>query len=192
MSLKDIFSSDPIKRPVLGSGTDALVDEYLNDEDEQTQQQDVPQIDPLMNGMGGVDDTSPEQTSEKFLNRMIKIQGLKPRDKNDAKAGIFDDPDLLEQIILSSHDTKSAKKTWRRFIDNRDTREGDGNRCLADARDKSLLMRVLLTRSLTDTEIKANERALWTIRENRTKQSLTTNNTQPRGAPGFLSRIFGK
>jgi len=192
MSLKDIFSSDPNKRPSLGSGSDAVVDEYLNDENDQNQQQDIPQTDPLMNGMGGGDDTSPEQTSEKFLNRMIKIQGLKPRDKNNAKTSIFDDPDFLEQIVLSSHDKASAKRTWRRYIDGRDVREGDGNECLADSRDKSLLIRILLTRSLYDTDLTMNERSAWITRESRSKVSNTVTNAQPRGAPGFLSRIFGR
>jgi hypothetical protein len=192
MSLRDIFDNNSKKRPALQSVTDALVDEYISNEEEQNPQEEMCQSDPLINSVGGGDDSSIEQTSEKFLNRMIRIQGLKPRDKNNPKAGIFDDPELLEQIILSSHDKTSAKRTWRRYIDNRDTREGDGNRCLADARDKSLLLRILLTRSLTDTEICANERALWTIRENRSKQTNTTMNVQPRGAPGFLSRIFGK
>lgn len=193
MSLRDIFNNDSNKRPSLGSGTDALVDEYLNDEEEQNpQQEEMNQPDPLMNGVGGGDDSSIEQTSEKFLNRMIRIQGLKPRDKNNPKTSIFDDPDFLEQIVLSSHDKVSAKRTWRRYIDGRDVREGDGNQCLADSRDKSLLIRILLTRSLFDTSLTMNERSAWITRENRSKQTNTTMNVQPRGAPGFLSRIFGK
>jgi len=192
MSLRDIFDNNSEKRPALRSVTDSLVDEYLDDENEQNPQEEMNQPDPLMNSMGGGEDSSIEQTSEKFLNRMIRIQGLKPRDKNNPKTSIFDDPEFLEQIILSSHDKVSAKKTWRRYIDGRDVREGDGNQCLADSRDKSLLIRVLLTRSLFDTSLSMNERSAWITRENRSKQTNTTMNVQPRGAPGFLSRIFGK
>ena len=190
MSLRDIFSNDPNGRPALGSGTDALVNQF-EDENRNDDEQEQQQTDPMLQ-MAPSEEIPSEQQSEKFLNRMIKIQGLPIRDKNDEKSSIFDDGDLLEQVILSSHNRKEAKRTWRRWLDNRDVRQGDGNAALADARDKSLLLRILLTRSLTDTEIQANERALWTIRESRNKQTNTITNAQPHGAPGFLSRLFGR
>jgi hypothetical protein len=187
MSLRDIFG-DSDKRPALGSGTDALVNQY---EDENREEDQPQQQDPMLQTIPA-EEIPGEQQSEKFLNRMIKIQGLPERDKNDPKTSIFDDSDLLEQVILSSHNRKEAKRTWRRWVDNRDIREGDGNQCLSNARDKSLLLRILLTRSLTDTEIQANERALWTIRESRNKQTSTITNAPAHGAPGFLSRLFGR
>jgi hypothetical protein len=192
MSLKDLFSNDPKRRVELGSGSDAVVSEYFqNEEGEAGEQETQPQQDAYIQPMVA-EELLPEQQSEKFLNRMLKIQGLKPRNKNDPKTSIFDDSDFLEQIVLSSHDEKSAKKTWRRYVDNRDTREGDGNQCLANARDKSLLMRILLTRSLTDTSINANERALWVVRENRSRQNVTTTTSSPQGTvKGIFAKLFG-
>jgi hypothetical protein len=187
MSLRDIFG-DSDRRPALGSGTDALVNQYEdeNREDEQPQPQD-----PMLQTVPA-EEIPGEQQSEKFLNRMIKIEGLPKKDPNNPKMGIFDDSDLLEQVILSSHDTKTMKKDIRRFLDNVAVRTGDGNIDMANERDKVLLMRLLMTRSLTDTEIQANERSLWTIRESRNKQTSTITNAQPHGAPGFLSRLFGR
>jgi hypothetical protein len=188
MSLKDLFSNDVKKRPALGSGTDAVVEEFLEDENEEQPQ--PTEDDMALQQMAGQCGTPPA-IDVRTVDRFVKIKGWRPVKNPQKSAGMWDNPEFLETLKTNFLSDKDQKKIWRSVADVYALSEGDGNAELTDFHSRLLAVKTLMKHSSTENKLEINERSIW-AESRTTNKSIVRRPSDESVGKGIFARLFGR
>jgi hypothetical protein len=139
---------------------------------------------------GGDMSTSPRDF--RYIDRFVRVKGMPtPAHNTNEESNFILSNDFSEQLILNFLSDADQRKIWRSLADVMDLSEGSGNAKVALTDAKLLASRILMKRSSTENQLSLNERSAHI--EQRTRSSITskTNQIQPTGSGGWLSRLFG-
>ena len=195
--LKDLFeeNEDGTYKSHLNSGGEALLEEKnreYNEENPSDEEESCDTSGDLGRNDGGMMDASGgNMPSERFLDRMIRIRGIRKPSPNEKSTMMFADPEFLEQLVINSFDREMSRKIYRSYLDISDLSEGDGNAELVRSHAHSLALKTIMQRSRNDFPDIPNERGQWN--ENRqVHKQINVNRGGGGRAAGFLARLFGK
>lgn len=196
--LKDLFEENPdgTYKSHLGSVGERLLEEKneeYNEEHQEQEEQDGGDPDGNLgrNDMGMMDQPNGNMPSERFLDRMIRIRGIRKPSPNEKSTMMWNDPEFLEQLVINSFDKEMSRKIYRSYLDISDLSEGDGNAELVRSHAVGLALKTIMQRSRNDFPDIPNERGQWG--ENRqVHKNINVNRGGGGRATGFFQRLFGK
>ncbi len=196
-TLKDFFDENETKPqgrrlPKLNSGTEALADEFLENED--TENNDGDQTDYVTPGGEIQGLSNPMNTLpmvEKVIDRMIRIRGLPPIRPGDKNLSQWSSPDFLEQLVLNALNKSEQKRILRKWRDIRDLSESEGSDAIMKAHADALMIETLMHRSDVENENNPPERTQWNTSTSNVRNIQKTTNA-PTRASGILARMFGR
>jgi hypothetical protein len=195
--LKDLFeeNADGTYKSHLNSGGEALLEEKNREYNEENPQEEEESFDTSgdlgRNDGGMMEPSGGNMPSERFLDRMIRIRGIRKPSPNEKSTMMWNDPEFLEQLIVNNFDREMSRKIYRSYLDISDLSEGDGNAELVRSHAVGLALKTIMQRSRNDFPDVPNERSQWN--ENRqVHKQINVNRGSGGRAAGFLTRLFGK